>query len=415
MEKNPLKNRQSPEKEALRNQFSLHMTEISLSMGVNCTLVDRDNEALFRSDPTGGTNAMPMRLSCPFYMELGSRLRHEKIADVVTCPEGYLFAAAPIGHMEGYRGMILAGPFATTDQVKCPKPEAGICSLVRRTTHARAHAVAHLLNILIAELAGDDLFDKYEKERLFQSRLAIRAGMTALRRSSTPEEYPVALEDTLKEAILEGDSEKARAMINRILSHVFYAKTTAEDPDLVLTRLVELLTLMSRAAIAAGADGAHCLDMNTRAVHDAMELFGTDQKIEEVAVWLSAVLAGYTEVINKLGATRHGDMLAAVKNYILANYMRKLTLEDVAAQVYLSPTYLSKVFKTEVGVPFVRYLNEVRVEQSKYLLLFTDKSISEIYSLTGFEDQSYFTKVFKSIAGCSPGKFRESAGRPASK
>jgi len=72
MEKNPLKNRQSPEKEALRNQFSLHMTEISLSMGVNCTLVDRDNEALFRSDPTGGTNAMPMRLSCPFYMELGA-------------------------------------------------------------------------------------------------------------------------------------------------------------------------------------------------------------------------------------------------------------------------------------------------------------------------------------------------------
>ena len=77
----------------------------------------------------------------------------------------------------------------------------------------------------------------------------------------------------------------------------------------------------------------------------------------------------------------------------------------------LSPSYFSKLFKTETGINYSTYLNQVRVEKSKELLLNEDLTLVEISNLVGFEEQSYFTKVFRRITGTTPGKFRETRGR----
>ena len=83
---------------------------------------------------------------------------------------------------------------------------------------------------------------------------------------------------------------------------------------------------------------------------------------------------------------------------------------NAAAVAGVTPPYLSKVFKTETGVSFVDYLNGIRVEQAKYLLLSSDSSLKEIAGATGFGDQSYFTRIFRLSTGVSPGKYRKSAG-----
>jgi len=90
--------------------------------------------------------------------------------------------------------------------------------------------------------------------------------------------------------------------------------------------------------------------------------------------------------------------------------MKKITLEDVAAYVYLSPSYFSKIFKEEMDVNFNAYLNYVRIEMSKKLLLDPSISMVEVSNLVGFEDQSYFSKVFKKMTGISPKKYRENRG-----
>ena len=81
----------------------------------------------------------------------------------------------------------------------------------------------------------------------------------------------------------------------------------------------------------------------------------------------------------------------------------------------MSPTYFSKLFSEEMGCRFTAYLNKVRVEKSKLLLKGSGIPLVDIAGLVGYEDQSYFTKVFKRVTGVSPGKYRESGGRaPAS-
>ena len=397
--------------EALSARYASHIAEIALSFGSNCILFTLDGVACRRADPAGVSSDTALHPLCPYFRESCNNAILSRSAEIFACPAGYLFIAAPLYSADGADGVIFIGPLSYSDTLKCQRPEGGICSPVRRTTRARAEALAHLLNIVSSEISDRDAAERLAAEKRFGARMEIMAEAGALQRAGHRDEYPVSMEETLSEAILMGDTDKAKSYINRLLSYVFYAKGTAERHNIILIRLLELLTIISRSAIRAGADTAFCLDLNASSVTEAIRLFRSDTRIEDIAVWLSEVLEKYTAVLTDLGTTRHADMLSTVKNYMLTNYMHKLTLEDVAELVFITPTYLSKIFKKEVGMPFIQYLNTIRVEQSKYLLLYTDKPITEIYSLTGFEDQSYFTKVFRSIVGISPGRFRETAGR----
>ena len=93
--------------------------------------------------------------------------------------------------------------------------------------------------------------------------------------------------------------------------------------------------------------------------------------------------------------------------------MHKISLEEVAAHVFLSPSYFSKIFKEEMKCNFSRYLNMVRIEKGKSLLVDDAIPLVDISNMVGYEDQSYFSKVFKKIVGVSPGKYRESRGQSA--
>ena len=76
----------------------------------------------------------------------------------------------------------------------------------------------------------------------------------------------------------------------------------------------------------------------------------------------------------------------------------------------MSRSYLSGLFKAETGRSLFAYLNQVRIEESKKLLCDPGIRLADIAAMCGFEDQSYFTKVFKNAVGLSPKKYRNTHG-----
>lgn len=94
-------------------------------------------------------------------------------------------------------------------------------------------------------------------------------------------------------------------------------------------------------------------------------------------------------------------------SYIKHNYEKQLTLDDVAAKAHFSQFYFSKLFKKEVGMSFIKYLNSLRIEQAKTLLLESNFSINEITKLVGFSRPSYFCRVFKEMIGQTPNVYRQ--------
>lgn len=92
--------------------------------------------------------------------------------------------------------------------------------------------------------------------------------------------------------------------------------------------------------------------------------------------------------------------------YIHDYYMVDVTREDVAANVYLTADYLSKIFKQKTGMTVKDYINNYRIKVAKRLLLESDESISQIALETGFENISYFSTIFKKRTGESPNSYR---------
>jgi len=395
---------------SLRSRYGQTLTELALSVGSNCVLLDPSGAVVARADPVGAFNPGLLKPTCRYFEETCLRMRSEKAAVISPCEAGCLFITCPLKNREGEtEATLVAGPLALVDTVRCPKPEPGICSPMRRATRARADALAHLIQAVTSSLSELSLGEKLAAEKRFAARVELTSHLRALRRSDSPAEYPLSLENSLVDAVVSRDAAKAKSLTSRLLSHVLLAKekSGAQTP----ARLFELLTVLSRAAVRAGADPAYVLRRNGEAMTSLMRLYGENVGPEELSVWFSALLDDYFAVIGDAASPRHREMMSAVRNYVLEHYAEKVTLEDAAAVADVTPPYLSKVFKAETGVPFVTYLNRVRVEQAKYLLASSDSSLGEIAKATGFGDQSYFTKIFRLSTGVSPGRYRKSGGQ----
>ena len=98
--------------------------------------------------------------------------------------------------------------------------------------------------------------------------------------------------------------------------------------------------------------------------------------------------------------------MKALLRFISANYMTPLTLREAAAFCGYSASYFMKFFKSFTSSTFVEYLNHYRLEKAGELLRETTLSILEISEQVGFENHSYFIRIFKRQYGITPRKYR---------
>jgi YesN/AraC family two-component response regulator len=216
--------------------------------------------------------------------------------------------------------------------------------------------------------------------------------------------YPYDKEKQLTYAIINSDLANSRKYINEILGHIFFSQ--ANSLDVIKVRAMELSVLISRAALDGGADQTKIFDINIKFLS---EFF--NYSYEEVCWSLTDILRKFTKETFAFSNVKHVDLISKAVSYVKNNYMRKLTLSEVAEYVFLSPSYFSKIFKQEMNYYFNDYLNFARVEKSKALLLTERVSLVDIADAVGFYDQSYFNKVFKKITGVTPKKFKEQSGQ----
>lgn len=95
-------------------------------------------------------------------------------------------------------------------------------------------------------------------------------------------------------------------------------------------------------------------------------------------------------------------------NYLNDNYNEKISLEQIAHNMYLSPVYISKIFKEETGESPINYLIKIRLEKARDILLKSnDSSIKSIANQVGYEDVYHFSKLFKKYYGISPLYYRK--------
>lgn len=96
-------------------------------------------------------------------------------------------------------------------------------------------------------------------------------------------------------------------------------------------------------------------------------------------------------------------------NYLMENYEHKISLDQIAHNMYLSPVYISKIFKEETGESPINYLIKIRLEKAKEILEERrEGSIKSIANEIGYDDVYHFSKLFKKYFGMSPQNYRKS-------
>ena len=104
---------------------------------------------------------------------------------------------------------------------------------------------------------------------------------------------------------------------------------------------------------------------------------------------------------------KYSKLLEDAKSFIDENYKHDdMSLNTVAAQVNISPSYFSTIFSNEMGQTFVEYLTRVRLDKAKELLMCSTMRTAEIGYEVGYKDSHYFSYIFKKIVGCSPKEYR---------
>ncbi|MNB95587.1 putative response regulatory protein [compost metagenome] len=144
---------------------------------------------------------------------------------------------------------------------------------------------------------------------------------------------------------------------------------------------------------------------------DKGKLWGTDpyKQLEELKTqkdFISWIEQLKVKLLNDLDHTdEQKRMIAKAKQFVNRNYMEEISLDSVSKYINISANYFSAVFKKETGTNYIDYVTNVRIEAAKRLLIEQKYKIYEISQMVGYENEHYFSRVFKKITGVSPKKF----------
>ena len=267
----------------------------------------------------------------------------------------------------------------------------------------RVPYLSDMINMLSEYLGERDALGQKVMDVSAKSKSEIYDSLLKVKESDSG--YPIEIERMLQMYIAQGDRTGAQEALNDILGYIYF--TSVGDFKKLKSRVIELMVLLSRAAIEGGAAIGEVFGLNSDYLAELIAIDDYD-KLNE---WLAHALLKYTSIVLRVDDTKHSDIIKKVKSYIRDNCTGKITLNEIADYVNFSVSYLSRMFKDETGENISAYINKARIDQAKALLVREELSLSDVAMMSGFEEQSYFNRVFKKLVGITPGRFREKQNR----
>lgn len=165
-----------------------------------------------------------------------------------------------------------------------------------------------------------------------------------------------------------------------------------------------LLDLFKRAAAHGWTDRSW--ERNPMPIWERLEQYDTLESLREQC---ERFLLSIAEDLRR-HASSPGQIIQEADKYIRKHYGEGLTLPCVAAEVHVTPVWLSKLFKKETRKTFLEYLTDIRMEKAKQMLADVQYKIYEVSASVGYKDPVHFTKLFKKQMGYTPKEFRRLQG-----
>ncbi|MFK4956336.1 helix-turn-helix transcriptional regulator [Lactococcus garvieae] len=124
--------------------------------------------------------------------------------------------------------------------------------------------------------------------------------------------------------------------------------------------------------------------------------------------FINEIIVNYVKLIERAKYLKYDSPIVnQTTNYVRNNLNNKISVTEIALEFEISPDYLSSHFKKITGIALKTFINQEKINQSKYLLLFTNYSLTEVAHELGYSDQSYFAHLFKKHTNQTPLQYKK--------
>ena len=383
--------------------------------GVSLRVLDGQGRALMRAGAECEACAyFRQHFSTPDECDELSRLASARARDIAetyvfSCPLGLCNAVRAIPEQNGATA-VMAGPFLLDEldtlfiQELASRYSAPLSEIleiyeraqsIRVLTPADANALSRLLNCLFDPESETDALRRkmaMQQRRIGESIQAYKGFAGGV------PTYPFEKEQALIQYVESGSVQDANRILNELLGYALFS--TGSDLDTIKSWAAELCALLSRAASQNGKGGAFRMN------HSFMRSLWETDSVENLALLMQEIVERFCQSVFPAAMKGEKTAVSRTMRYVELHYAEHISLNTVAQNVYLSPSYLSTLFKKVLGFSFNEYLNMVRVNEAKRLLAMGWSSVTEVAYAVGYESQSYFSKVFRRLAGMSPSDYQ---------
>jgi AraC-like DNA-binding protein len=205
--------------------------------------------------------------------------------------------------------------------------------------------------------------------------------------------------------IKNGDIEKVRKNIIEIKAHYYEGKGMLSDSLLKNNQyhLAIGVGIIARVCIDGGMKHNIAYTLSDIYIRRADKCREPQDIIELTGTMMLDFAGRMADIRKEKGVSLH---VRRTVDYIYNNLHKPLTLKKAAEHEHLDPSYLSKLFAMEMGIPIKAYILKAKIMTAQNILIFSDFSIANIADSLGFSSQSAFTAAFRKITGLTPLQYR---------
>lgn len=209
-------------------------------------------------------------------------------------------------------------------------------------------------------------------------------------------------ENAFLDAVAIGDSQaalQAFAEFQRFdLGERFYSTIRSRKNGLIV------LNTLFRKAIERGGVHPYYVDIISTKYSYRIETISTEAEVYQMH---SDMIREYCAYVQRYSLNQYSPAIQKVMNYINLNLDKHLSLKELADKCFITPSYLSNLFRQETGSTLTDYMNLQRMQRAAHSLVSTEKTVATIAGEVGILDVNYFTKIFKKVMGCTPTHYRK--------
>src|SRR5690606_12118798 len=210
-------------------------------------------------------------------------------------------------------------------------------------------------------------------------------------------------QNNVMDAISRGDKEEITKVLVQLSAElVAFTDGVPESPMRSSKNIGFVLNTMCR--MAAERSGVHPVYLHNISERFAILIERTFTIPQLNALFLT-MGQDYCELVTTVATGQYSLIVKKAIDYILLNLSHPLFLEQIAKQIHITPTYLSRRFKQVTGETIIDFINRKRVEEAAVYLRRGNISVTEAAFLVGYNDLNYFSKVFKKIMSVTPSRY----------